>query len=102
MHEFRYVNGRLHCEDVAVAALVKKHGTPLYVYSQGTFTGNYERLTEALEGLREFEEAGLLEISDKRVDVNPTGTLLIRNIAMPFDAYMAKYAGNRKSFSKTV
>ena len=51
MHEFRYVNGRLHCEDVAVAALVKKHGTPLYVYSQGTFTGNYERLTEALEGL---------------------------------------------------
>jgi len=58
--------------------------------------------SEALDGLREFEEAGLLEISDKRVDVNPTGTLLIRNIAMPFDAYMAKYAGNRKSFSKTV
>jgi len=51
MHDFRYVNGRLHCEDVAVAALVKKHGTPLYVYSQGTFTGNYARLTEAMAPL---------------------------------------------------
>jgi len=28
--------------------------------------------------------------------------LLIRNIAMPFDAYMNKYKESKKSFSKTV
>ncbi len=57
---------------------------------------------EPLEKLKEFEEAGLLSISDQKIQVAPTGTLLIRNIAMPFDAYMNKYEGNKKSFSKTV
>jgi len=57
---------------------------------------------DALEALKEFEEAGLLTLSPERIDVEPTGTLLIRNIAMPFDAYMKKYEGNKKSFSKTV
>jgi oxygen-independent coproporphyrinogen-3 oxidase len=57
---------------------------------------------DALEALKEFEEAGLLTLSPERIAVEPTGTLLIRNIAMPFDAYMKKYEGNKKSFSKTV
>jgi oxygen-independent coproporphyrinogen-3 oxidase len=57
---------------------------------------------DALEALREFEEAGLLSITRDRIAVEPTGTLLIRNIAMPFDAYMKKYEGSKKSFSKTV
>jgi oxygen-independent coproporphyrinogen-3 oxidase len=57
---------------------------------------------EALEALREFEKAQLITITDDKIDVSHTGTLLIRNIAMPFDAYMKKYADNKKSFSKTV
>ena len=61
-----------------------------------------EYFADALNELKEFEDASLVEISDKKLTVSPTGTLLIRNIAMPFDAYMHKYGGNKKSFSKTV
>ncbi len=57
---------------------------------------------DALDALQEFVEADLVTITDNQITVSPTGTLLIRNIAMPFDAYMQKYVGNKKSFSKTV
>jgi oxygen-independent coproporphyrinogen-3 oxidase len=61
-----------------------------------------EYFKEALEALSEFEKEGLVTISDDKLEVSQTGTLLIRNIAMPFDAYMQKYLGSKKSFSKTV
>ena len=61
-----------------------------------------EYFADALKSLKEFEDAGLLKVTKDRISVEPTGTLLIRNIAMPFDAYMNKYAGSKKSFSKTV
>lgn len=48
MHEFHYNNGKLWCESVALEALVKKHGTPLYVYSQKTITDHFRKLDEAL------------------------------------------------------
>ncbi len=51
MHEFRYVNGRLQCEGVALDALVKQHGTPLYVYSQSTLEDHYQKLDDALAPL---------------------------------------------------
>ncbi|SFZ98502.1 Coproporphyrinogen III oxidase, oxygen-independent [hydrothermal vent metagenome] len=57
---------------------------------------------DALEALKEFEEAELLTMTEDKISVGKTGTLLIRNIAMPFDAYMHQYGGNKKSFSKTV
>jgi oxygen-independent coproporphyrinogen-3 oxidase len=57
---------------------------------------------DALEALQEFVEAGLVTITDDKISVSTTGTLLIRNIAMPFDAYMNKYAQSKKAFSKTV
>jgi len=52
--------------------------------------------------LQEFVEADLMSIDDKEIRVSTTGTLLIRNIAMAFDAYMQKYAKSKNSFSKTV
>ena len=55
-----------------------------------------------IKKLKEFEEANLLEMSKDKIEVSPTGTMLIRNIAMAFDAYMEKYKNNKKSFSKTV
>jgi len=61
-----------------------------------------EYFADALEILQEFVEGELIEISDEKLTVSPTGALLIRNIAMPFDAYMNKYASSKKSFSKTV
>ena len=57
---------------------------------------------DALNALQEFVDAGLITITDDKISVSTTGTLLIRNIAMPFDAYMKKYGESKKSFSKTV
>ncbi len=51
MHSFRYVGKDLHCEGVSLAALARRHGTPLYVYSQATLTDHYRRLDEALAPL---------------------------------------------------
>lgn len=48
MHDFHYVGSQLHCEGVALEALVKKHGTPLYVYSQRTLTRHFEELDRAM------------------------------------------------------
>ena len=57
---------------------------------------------DALDALQEFVEADLVMITEDKISVSTTGTLLIRNIAMPFDAYMKKYGESKKSFSKTV
>ena len=51
MHSFRYVGKDLHCEGVSLTALARRHGTPLYVYSQATLTDHYRRLDEALAPL---------------------------------------------------
>jgi oxygen-independent coproporphyrinogen-3 oxidase len=61
-----------------------------------------EYFADALEALQEFVDAELVTITDNKISVSTTGTLLIRNIAMPFDAYMKKYALSKKAFSKTV
>ena len=51
VHSFHYSGRDLYCEDVSLAALAKKHGTPLYVYSQATLTGHFTRLDQALAPL---------------------------------------------------
>ncbi|NOZ91073.1 MAG: oxygen-independent coproporphyrinogen III oxidase [Epsilonproteobacteria bacterium] len=61
-----------------------------------------EYFADAIEALEEFVDDGLVTITDNEIKVSTTGTLLIRNIAMAFDAYMKKYAQNKKTFSKTV
>src|SRR5438094_3840449 len=48
MHDFHYQAGRLYCEGVSIESLVKKFGTPLYVYSQGTLTNHFRKLGAAL------------------------------------------------------
>ena len=57
---------------------------------------------DAIEALKPFEEEELLTITDDNIECSETGTLLIRNIAMPFDAYMKKHSASKKTFSKTV
>ena len=61
-----------------------------------------EYFAKEIEELQVFKDEKLISISDKQILCTPTGTLLIRNIAMPFDAYMKKHAKNSKTFSKTV
>ena len=48
MHDFRYIGNKLFCDGVAVASLVKKHGTPLYIYSQRTLTRHFQELDRAM------------------------------------------------------
>jgi oxygen-independent coproporphyrinogen-3 oxidase len=67
------------------------------------FDVNFEEyFSDALDELQPMVHEKLLEISPERIECSPTGTLLIRNIAMAFDAYMKKHAASKKTFSKTV
>jgi diaminopimelate decarboxylase len=51
MHDFHYVGNKLCCEGVAVEALARRYGTPLYVYSQHTLTQHFQDLDRALAGV---------------------------------------------------
>lgn len=51
MHSFQYSNGSLHCENVSLSALAEEHGTPLYVYSAGTFRDHYTKLDQAFSSI---------------------------------------------------
>ena len=61
-----------------------------------------EYFADGLEGLKEFEDEELVSVSDDAITVSPTGTMLIRNIAMNFDAYLKKIPESKRRFSKTV
>jgi diaminopimelate decarboxylase len=51
MHDFQYVGGKLFCERVSIESLVKKYGTPLYIYSQHTLRDHFQKLDIALGSL---------------------------------------------------
>ena len=61
-----------------------------------------EYFKDGLEGLKEFESEELVSVGDDFIKVSPTGTMLIRNIAMNFDAYLKKIPEEKRRFSKTV
>ncbi|WP_027326763.1 oxygen-independent coproporphyrinogen III oxidase [Helicobacter pametensis] len=56
---------------------------------------------QALEALKEYQEIGLLEMNEDGFWATPTGGMLIRNIAMEFDAYLPKITDQNR-FSKTL
>jgi len=47
MHEFKYRNNNFYCENISVAGLAERFGTPLYVYSYKTLTDHYLKLKAA-------------------------------------------------------
>jgi diaminopimelate decarboxylase len=51
MHDFRYVGNKLFCERVSIESLVKKFGTPLYVYSQHTLEDHFRKLDHGVASL---------------------------------------------------
>jgi oxygen-independent coproporphyrinogen-3 oxidase len=61
-----------------------------------------EYFNDSLNDLTEFIEADLVSINDDKIQVSQTGTMLIRNICMPFDAYLRKVPENKRRFSKTI
>lgn len=57
---------------------------------------------DAIEELKPFAQEELITMDATKIECSETGTLLIRNIAMAFDAYMHQHAASKKTFSKTV
>ena len=57
----------------------------------------------ALAALAPFAVDGLIELDDQGIRVTPLGRLFVRNVAMPFDAYLEKQRqAKRQMFSRTV
>jgi oxygen-independent coproporphyrinogen-3 oxidase len=61
----------------------------------------FEKFANEIEEMQEFVDDGLVEITKDKIVVSKTGTMLIRNIVLPFDEYFKKMK-NQKAFSKTV
>lgn len=47
MHHFQYQNNALYCEDVPVADIAAKLGTPLFIYSHATLTRHFQAFDKA-------------------------------------------------------
>jgi diaminopimelate decarboxylase len=52
MDGFRYSGGQLCCEDVPVASLAARYGTPLYVYSRSALGRRFQEMRQAFRGAR--------------------------------------------------
>jgi diaminopimelate decarboxylase len=48
---FHYQDNSLHCDALALEALARKHGTPLYVYSAETLRARYRAFDRAFRGV---------------------------------------------------
>ena len=67
MHSFRYLGNTLYCEGVNLESLVKRFGTPLYVYSQRTLTDHFQKLDAAMRGVDH------LHLLFRQVQLQPVG-----------------------------
>ncbi|HET7827125.1 MAG TPA: oxygen-independent coproporphyrinogen III oxidase [Anaeromyxobacter sp.] len=64
--------------------------------------GSRKAIEENLRaGVRELQDDGLVTFDGQVLKVTPLGQLLVRNVAMLFDAYLKK-DGAKKQFSRTV
>jgi len=52
--------------------------------------------------LQELEDDDCVTVTDDAIQVSDIGRLVIRNIAMAFDAYLPKQMSAKPLFSKTV
>ena len=88
----RDVITRLMCHFVLPKNEIEKdHG----IVFDETFAG-------ALTALAPMEKDGLVSLRPDRIEVSQLGRLLVRNIAMAFDAYIEKAGGDAKRYSRTV
>jgi len=49
MHDFKYKNGELYCENVRVSDIAKEVGTPAYIYSHKTFVEHIDKIQQAFK-----------------------------------------------------
>jgi len=62
----------------------------------------FEYFKSIRDDLKIFVDESLVTITDNNISVSTTGTMLIRNIAMVFDAYAKSPDKGKKTFSKTI
>lgn len=61
-----------------------------------------DRFAGALEKLRPCAEDRLVELSTREIRATSLGRIFLRNLAMPFDAYLPAAAPEKPVFSKTL
>ena len=62
-----------------------------------------QQYSSAMAALAPLAKDGLIELDDRGIRVTPIGRLFVRNVAMPFDAYLEKQRQAKKPmFSRTV
>ena len=69
-------------------------------FEEETKINFFDKFKDELQELQEFVDEGLVTINDNKIEVSKTGSMLIRNIVLPFDEYYKKM--KEKRFSKTV
>lgn len=73
-----------------------------FSHAQQEFGINFsDHFARELALLTPYQEAGLIEVSNNAITTTQTGGMLIRNIAMCFDAYLQDTT-QQKRFSKTI
>ncbi|HPL82906.1 MAG TPA: diaminopimelate decarboxylase [Candidatus Omnitrophota bacterium] len=51
MHDFKFKNNKLYCENVKVEDLARRFGTPLYIYSYNTLISHFTKLRDAFKSI---------------------------------------------------
>ena len=78
------------------------HGVVVIPEIESTFGIDFdEYFADALHRLEGCEADGLVEISEREVRATPLGRVFLRNLAMPFDAYLTD-AAEKPTFSRTL
>jgi oxygen-independent coproporphyrinogen-3 oxidase len=91
-HLRRFVIMQIMCNSVVHKETVKKK-----------FDVDFDSyFADAIVGLEEFVADGLVELLPDRLQISDEGRLVIRNIAMTFDAHLRKEPGSGPKFSRTV
>ncbi len=88
----KHVIMRLMCDlELDRTAVEKKFGIEFDTYFESS-----------LHDLAQFVDDGLVSLSGRTISIVGAGRLLLRNIAMCFDAYLGTMSGNKPVFSRTV
>jgi oxygen-independent coproporphyrinogen-3 oxidase len=88
----KYVIMRLMCDlELDTAQVERKFGIVFESYFESS-----------LHDLVQFVDEGLVHLEGSTISIVGAGRLLLRNIAMCFDAYLNTMSGNKPVFSRTV
>jgi len=52
MHDFKFINNRLFCEDIPVENIARKFGTPVYIYSYNTIIDHFRKIERAFSAFK--------------------------------------------------